>query len=170
MPFITEFITKNIDDTWCMLHEDLVFQSDWFSKDFTVKAGFVTDFASVPRLPIIYMLCGGRGKRAATVHDDGYAKQEIPKRQVDLLFLEGMVDTFVRDAIKEFSNTTSYGNGFMLGFKVAWRFFLAFLMYVGVMFGGWSTWLKYKHRRAHGLPLRPEAPAVEDDRWESRVF
>jgi hypothetical protein len=169
MPFKSDFVTKNINDTWAMLKEDLVFCSSWMKKTFTVKAGFVTDYASVPRLPIIYMLCGGRGKRAATMHDDGYAKQEIPKRCVDLLFFEGMIDTFVQDAILSYSESSGLGSFFAF-WKIVWRFFLAFIMYVGVVFGGWSTWLTYTHRKKVGLPLRPEAPECHDDRWEDRVF
>ena len=34
--------------------------------------GFYTDLASVPRLPFAYYLAGGRGVRAATLHDHLY--------------------------------------------------------------------------------------------------
>jgi hypothetical protein len=170
MPFREPFLTRNINDTWAMLTEDLVFDSDWFDATFIAKHGFVTDFSSVPRLPIIYWWCGGRGKRAATIHDDQYSKQEIPKRRCDLLFFEGMIDTFVRDAIKEFCKENVIWKQYLLFVKISWRYFLALLMYLGVVFGGWGTWLRYKYRKKKGLPLRPEAPTVLDDRWEDRVF
>jgi hypothetical protein len=170
MPFKGDFITKNINDTWAMLTEDLHFYSDWYDEDYTVGHGFVTDFASVPRLPLIYMWCGGRGKRAATVHDDGYSKQAMKKRKVDLLFLEGMIDTFVHDAVTEFVKEENSFKQYLCFFKIVWRYFLAIFMYVGVVFGGWGTWLRYKSRRKKGLPLRPDAPQACDDRWEDRVF
>lgn len=171
MPYEGEFITKNINDTWAMLKEDLVFTSRWFSRTFKTKAGFVTDFASVPRLPIIYMLLGGRGKRPATTHDDNYAKQEIPKRQCDLVFFEGLVDTYVLDAWKAFVKQEVWWKECQWFCITIWRFFLSFLMYFpGVAIFGWPTWLKYKYRRRKGLPLRPEAPDVYDDRWEDRVY
>ena len=34
-----------------------------------VPRGFVTDFASVPRIPLAYLAMGGIGERAAVVHD-----------------------------------------------------------------------------------------------------
>jgi len=33
---------------------------------------FITDLATVPRLPLAFLLAGGRGNRAAVVHDFGY--------------------------------------------------------------------------------------------------
>jgi hypothetical protein len=41
----------------------------------TIPAGFVTDLASVPRLPGAYMLFGGRARRSAIVHDFLYETQ-----------------------------------------------------------------------------------------------
>jgi hypothetical protein len=38
-----------------------------------VPAGFVTDFASVPRLPLAYLFAGNRGHRAAVLHDYLYS-------------------------------------------------------------------------------------------------
>lgn len=36
---------------------------------YTVPTGFVTDFASVPRVPIVFDELGDRGNLAATLHD-----------------------------------------------------------------------------------------------------
>jgi hypothetical protein len=181
MPFRGDFVTKNINDTWAMLREPVIHDSNWFKNAFVqaffpgaitfeTLIGFVTDFASVPRLPIIYMFLGGRGKRPATNHDDGYARGEEPKRVVDLRFYEGLIDTFVYDAVKEYLKKKGF-EAFLVFWKIPWRFLLATLMWCpGVVVFGWGTWLKYKYRRAKGLPLRPEAPECFDDRWEARVF
>jgi len=41
----------------------------------TVPNGFVTDLASVPRIPGAYLLFNGRARRSAIVHDYLYATQ-----------------------------------------------------------------------------------------------
>jgi hypothetical protein len=169
MPFRGEFITKNIDDTWAMLKEPVIFDSDWFGDTFESKTGFITDFSSVPRVPIVYEFFGGKGKRAATNHDDGYLRGEEPKRRVDLRFLEGLIDTFVKDAVKEYARSSGWA-AYRVFWKIVWRFFLSAGMWLGVVVGGWPTWWKYSKRRAAGLPLRPEAPDVEDYRWEDYIF
>lgn len=54
------------------LVQPLLFEDDEFKIE--VQAGFYTDYASVPRLPIIYWLYGNRAHRGAVVHDYGYRK------------------------------------------------------------------------------------------------
>lgn len=69
------------------LHVHLVSKNTWrLSKGFTaslligdepmlihVPLGFVTDFASVPRLPFVFWLAGNRAPKSATLHDYLYA-------------------------------------------------------------------------------------------------
>lgn len=64
------------DDVWTLLQDMTVWVTpgirtyDGVTIDsVTVEAGFETDFASVPRLPLAYLLAGGVGDRAAVVHD-----------------------------------------------------------------------------------------------------
>lgn len=59
-----------------------------------VPLGFVTDFASVPRIPLAFTLFGGIGDRAATVHDWLYSTGEVSRQEADeilktLLVAEG---------------------------------------------------------------------------------
>lgn len=61
-------------------------------KDITVVVpkGFETDFASVPRLPLAYWLCGDEAHEAATVHDYLYCSDAIPtvtRKVADDIFL-----------------------------------------------------------------------------------
>jgi hypothetical protein len=63
MPFEGAFVTQIIDDKWAMLKEPVIFKSPLFDDEFTSEIGFITDFASVPRVPVLYMFLGGRGKR-----------------------------------------------------------------------------------------------------------
>lgn len=52
---------------WRLL-KPLIYQSD-AAGCLVVPAGFVTDFASVPRLPLAFLLAGDTCHRAAVVHD-----------------------------------------------------------------------------------------------------
>lgn len=51
-----------------------------------VPAGFVTDFASVPRLPLAFLLAGDTGHRAATLHDWLYSTMHFPREKCDEIF------------------------------------------------------------------------------------
>ena len=55
-----------------------------------VPFGFETDFASVPRLPLAYWLCGDNAHEAATVHDYLYcidANPNVTRKRADDTFL-----------------------------------------------------------------------------------
>jgi len=51
-----------------------------------VPAGFVTDYASVPRLPLTYTLFGPYGHAAAVIHDYLYATGLYPREVADRVF------------------------------------------------------------------------------------
>jgi hypothetical protein len=88
---------------------------DWF---------FETDFASVPRVPLIYDAWGDRAHREAVLHDYLYRIDSVPmvtKGQADNLFLEAMKST---------------GKGY----------FVRYGMYWGVVLGGASSYHKKKVR------------------------
>lgn len=84
---------------------------------YTVPAGFVTDFASVPRVPIAFWLMGDRANEAATLHDYLYSKPHpVPDRKTaDLLLKEASLS----------QGCPSW---------VAWA------LYLGVRIGGASHW------------------------------
>jgi len=80
------------DDTVWVLDSPLVYQSDILGL-IEVPAGFETDFASVPRVPIAYMLFGDRAHREAVLHDYLYridAKPLATFDQANDVFLEAM--------------------------------------------------------------------------------
>ena len=64
---------------------------------YSVPVGFVTDWESLPRLPIVSWLLGGRPvHRAATLHDYLYRKDAPScggREGADKLFLEAMLST-----------------------------------------------------------------------------
>jgi hypothetical protein len=56
-----------------------------------VPPKFVTDFASVPRLPLVFMMFGGIGDYAAGVHDYLYSTAEYPRDICDAIFREILI-------------------------------------------------------------------------------
>lgn len=53
-----------------------------------VPDGFVTDFASVPRIPLAFWLFGGIGDYAACVHDYLYRNGLFPREVCDAIYRE----------------------------------------------------------------------------------
>lgn len=64
--------------------------------DIEVPVGFVTDFASVPRIPFVFDLCGDRGNLASTVHDYLYSVRKYPRKQCDQVFRVALVEQGVK--------------------------------------------------------------------------
>jgi hypothetical protein len=94
-----------------------------------VPAGFVTDFASVPRIPVAFWLVGDTAHAAAVIHDWLYTTGLFPKDVADDILFEAMVAA---------------------GTPAAWR---RRLIYWGVKYGGAKAW--NEHRKAdHESPSR----------------
>lgn len=75
------------DEKWVLL-APLVYESDVAKRIITVPAGFPTDLASVPRLPIMYALCGNMARRAAVLHDYLYTSGRESRSMADAVFKE----------------------------------------------------------------------------------
>lgn len=73
--FLSELEVRLLPDGRWQLTAD--FKSEARHKNWTqaivVPKGFITDFASVPRLPFAYLLAGGIVHKAAVIHDWLYA-------------------------------------------------------------------------------------------------
>lgn len=76
--------------TWKLV-EPLEYQSDLLKRTLTVPAGFVTDFASVPRIPVAFLLTGNSAHEAAVVHDWLYSTHEVDRATADAVFREACV-------------------------------------------------------------------------------
>ena len=87
--FLTELDVSAIDDEKWALNSPLVFHSNRIG-DVTVPAGFVTDFASVPRLPVAYLLTGDAAHAPAVIHDFLYGSPRRKRSVCDAVFLEAM--------------------------------------------------------------------------------
>ena len=108
------------------------------SDDFiNVKAGFETDFASVPRA--LWWLCPPLGPygKATVVHDWGYVVQERTRKGYDLIFLEAMQ---------------------VLGVA----FWKRYLMYLAVRAFGWRYWNRRADIKAEYQTKEDAAPGKPD--------
>lgn len=89
---------ENEDDdelpTWRLLRP-LVYFSSLLRRSIAVPSDFITDFASVPRAPIVYFLAGNTGNRAAIVHDYLCRTEEVDRRTADDIFYEALIATGV---------------------------------------------------------------------------
>ncbi len=92
-----------------------------------VGAGFMTDFASVPRLLWILLPKWGKYGNPALVHDWRYWRQEsFSRSEADRIFLEGMEELGVNRLTK-------------------------YLMYFAVRAFGWLAWWRNHWDRAAGF-------------------
>ena len=88
--FLTDLVLKDLPGKWWQLEADLVYYSKLLDATITVPKGFVTDTASVPRLPFAYWLFGGRGNAPAVVHDWSYRNELVPRLTADKVFNEAL--------------------------------------------------------------------------------
>ena len=81
----------------------------------TIPEGFVTDFASVPRLPFMFWFLGDRADYAALLHDYLYATAKFSRAKCDALFRH----------VAEWEG---------VGFLSRWS------MWAGIRLGGWVAY------------------------------
>lgn len=74
-------------DEW-VLTSELAFSSAVLNRLVIVPIGFRTDFASVPRLPLAFLLFGGVADEAAVVHDFLYSTGACSRKLADDVFSE----------------------------------------------------------------------------------
>lgn len=101
-----------------------------------VPKGFETDFASVPRLPMMWVLAGGVGHRSATIHDWLYslAKQAQNSGATYKVFSRAICDAVFAEAL------ACGGVGF----------FRRGAMWAAVRLGGWRYWGERKVKTLKG--------------------
>ncbi len=79
---------KDDDSIW-VLRSRLLYYSAMLDELIEMMAGFEMDFASVPRVPIAYLLYGNRAHREGVLHDWAFRKDAInPKTGVPFTFME----------------------------------------------------------------------------------
>lgn len=100
-----------------------------------VPAEFITDLASVPRLPFVFLLSGDSARGPAVLHDFLYQRQLVDRDVADAVFREAMA-----------------AHAPELGFEAepAWR---RGLMWAGVRVGGWHAWAGHRERASLLNPI-----------------
>lgn len=87
--FETTLNVQSAGKYWRLI-KPLIFESEKYGR-IEVPVGFRSDFASVPRLPLIYSLFGNTSHNAAVIHDWLYSGQvEISRKAADKVFVEAM--------------------------------------------------------------------------------
>lgn len=112
------------------LSEDLFYEID--GQKMMVPSGFEHDFASVPRLPILYSVFGDSAHVAAVIHDYMYQHHR------ECLILEGGVN---KDSIVFNYVTRQYADAvFRAAAELSEGKTKAYLMWLGVRAGGQVYW------------------------------
>lgn len=125
--FLTPLEVEEVSDTaaegrglW-RLTAPLVYYSEYTGDTNTVQKGYVTDFNSCPRFPIIFLLCGAVANKPSCWHDWAYtADPKTGKHPYD----RATADWVLKEA------ALSEG-------VPAWR---CWLLWAGVRIGGASHW------------------------------
>jgi hypothetical protein len=84
---MTSLQVEHTDEGEWRLLSPLVYRSD-IAGQIEVPQGYVTDFASVPRLPMVYLLAGDTAHEAAVIHDWLYALGTVARSVADDVFRE----------------------------------------------------------------------------------
>ncbi len=89
--FTDPLVVEKKNNKWRVARELVYYVGEEGSDDkIVVPKGFVTDFASVPRLFWAFIPPDGSYTAAAVVHDYLYHTQERSRKESDLIFLEAM--------------------------------------------------------------------------------
>lgn len=99
---MSQFLTKlevavadNTDDGRWIVTQPLIYQSDVAKQTFIVPRGFQTDMASVPRLPLVFLLAGDTSRQASVVHDFLYSTHTVSREVADSVLREASAVTQV---------------------------------------------------------------------------
>jgi hypothetical protein len=86
--FLTPLDVQEVTDNTWALTRPLSYVSEVAQRTFIIPRGFVTDFASVPRVPVAFWLTGDTEHEPATVHDYLYQTHAVMKAVADDVFYE----------------------------------------------------------------------------------
>lgn len=126
--FLTPLRVVQVDRRRWQLEGVFMYASDVLGRVIAVPHGFITDFASVPRLPLAYLAAGNKAQGPAVIHDWLYSTQEVDRATADDVFREAVL-------------TAGHSSA------TAW------LMWAGVRLGGWVGWNKPNLRQPRHIEL-----------------
>lgn len=101
--FLTPLIISAVEDNngihlqsrlgqplWIVSTKPFSYKSDYTGMVFRIPVGFITDFASVPRVPFIYDNLGNIFPRPALLHDFFYQSKILKRKTADKVLIEAM--------------------------------------------------------------------------------
>lgn len=117
MPYLTPLDTRDMGNGQALLLNDFTYRTRDNKQAITALAGFVTDFASIPRAFRRLITGNDNTKKPSVIHDWDYRRKDCPRtrKRVDQIFLMGMKENGVP----------------------GWKRYTA---YYGVRVGGWASW------------------------------
>lgn len=138
--YLTDLDTRDMPNGKHLLISDLYYKSSTVGR-IIVPEGFITDFASIPRWPIIYWLFGGLGNKDATLHDWLYTAPHdtgtglIVDRATADKVLRGARYSSDRIDMREYEmvNLGAVLNNW-------WAYTSAWWWWIGVRLDGWRHW------------------------------
>ncbi len=97
--FTTELVIRHIDGKKWEVMQPFRYRIGYRASDLmvTVPVGYITDFASIPR--VFWMIVGhpaGKHGKAAVIHDRLYSTHEYSRKRSDQIFYEAMGVSGVR--------------------------------------------------------------------------
>ena len=98
--FTTKLDVEITDDgRRALLHSDLVYIGP-DGRGFSVPAGYLTDFATIPRPFWVFLPPWGNYGRAAILHDWLISCHIVPRKLADRIFFEAMTTTGVNPLVR----------------------------------------------------------------------
>ena len=117
--FRSKLQVEELDDERWKVLAPFLYESKLLDLTVVVAEGFITDFASVPRVPFIFDVLGDIAHGPAVVHDWLYMKGTYSRFMADRVLLEAMKSEGL----------------------VLWK---RYQIYLGVRIGGWKAWNEHR--------------------------
>lgn len=129
-------VTEIDDSVFSVIDHPFRYESDVAMQLITVPIGFYTDFASIPRLGIVYAMLGDRAHEPAVIHDFLYATAITTRKMADDVLFEAMSTMHL-------------------------PFWQRLPIYWGVRIGGWHAW--NQHRKEGNLKVASVSDDISGD-------
>lgn len=91
VPFALVRKTRELPTPLWELQEDFAFESAAAGCTIVVPKGFITDGCSIPHIPLVYLMAGGKADEAGYVHDLLYTTQRFPRELCDEVLREAVI-------------------------------------------------------------------------------
>ena len=93
MPWLSELDVRQIDDKYFRLLNPLIFVSEKYKVKITAPIDLISDGPSVGRWPLLFLLFGKKGKKAAVIHDWLYRCTFFTRAICDDIYFEALKDS-----------------------------------------------------------------------------